>query len=105
MNPNGMQMDRCNNQWNLKVLDEHLSSANSALGKRDTPKVLDIVLSRVYTLRNQLLHGGSTWNSSVNRDQLRDCAKFMEYLVPVVIEIMMDNAGEVWGQPCYPVVT
>ena len=80
------------------------SAANSALGKRDTPKVLDIVLSRVYTLRNQLLHGGSTWNSRVNRDQMRDCAKFMECLVPVVIEIMMDNAGEVWGQPCYPVV-
>ena len=80
------------------------SSANTALGKQDTPKVLDIVLSRVYTLRNQLLHGGSTWNSRVNRDQVRDCAKFMECLVPVVIEIMMDNAGEIWGQPVYPVI-
>jgi len=65
---------------------------------------LDIVLSRVYTLRNQLLHGGSTWNSRVNRNQMSDCAKFMECLVPVVIEIMMDNAGEIWGEPCYPVV-
>ena len=79
-------------------------SANTALGNQDTPQVLDIVLSRVYTLRNQLLHGGSTWNSRINRNQMRDCAKFMECLVPVVIEIMMDNAGEVWGQPCYPVV-
>jgi hypothetical protein len=32
-----------------------------------------------YTLRNQLVHGGSTWNSSVNR-------------------------GQLWGDPCYPVV-
>ena len=79
------------------------AAANTALGKRDTPKVLEIVLSRVYILRNQLIHGGSTWNSQVNRNQIRDYAKFMECLVPVVIEIMMDNSGEMWGQPCYPV--
>lgn len=80
------------------------SKASSALGNRDTPKVLDIVLSRVYTMRNQLVHGGATWNSKVNREQMRDCANFMGYLVPAIIQIMMDNGTANWEQPCYPVV-
>jgi hypothetical protein len=59
---------------------------------------------RIYTLRNQFMHGGATWNSSVNRDQIRDCTHFMLKLVPVVIEIMMDHPKTLWGYPCYPVV-
>jgi hypothetical protein len=66
--------------------------------------VLSIVLSRLYTLRNQLMHGGATWNSSVNRDQIRDCANLLGKLVPLVIEIMMDNVNTLWSDACYPVV-
>jgi hypothetical protein len=66
--------------------------------------VLAIVLGRIYVLRNQLMHGGATWNSSVNRAQVRDCAALMGKLVPQLIEIMLDNAGTVWGDACYPVV-
>lgn len=79
-------------------------AAHVALGKLDTVTVLSIVLSRIYTLRNQLLHGGATWQSSVNRDQLRDCAAFMAKLVPLVIEVMMDHPETLWGPGTYPVV-
>lgn len=72
---------------------------------KDTSRVLAIVLSRIYTLRNQLIHGGATWNSSVKRDQIRDCSKILGRLVPIVIEIMLDNPQELWGQPCYPVIS
>jgi len=80
-------------------------AAHVALGKRDTVTVLSIVLSRIYTLRNQLVHGGATWGSSVNREQLRDCTKLMQKLVPLVIEVMMDHPETLWGQGTYPVVT
>ena len=80
-------------------------AAHVALGKRDTVTVLSIVLSRIYTLRNQLVHGGATWGSSVNREQLRDCTNFMAKLVPLVVEIMMDHPETLWGDACYPVVT
>ena len=60
--------------------------------------VLSIVLSRIYTLRNQLIHGGATWGSSVNREQLRDCTNFMAKLVPLVIEVMMDHPETLWGR-------
>jgi len=79
-------------------------AARLALGSHDTVTVLSVVLSRIYTLRNQLIHGGATWNSSVNRDQIRDCVNLMGKLVPLVIETMMDNPGTLWGDACYPVV-
>jgi hypothetical protein len=79
-------------------------AAATALGRQDTARVLGIVLARIYTLRNQIMHGGATWNSQVNREQLRDCTRLMHKLVPLVIEIMMDNPGTLWGDACYPVV-
>jgi hypothetical protein len=78
--------------------------AHRALGDRDTVTVLGVVLSRIYTLRNQLMHGGATWNSSVNREQIRDCTHLMGKLVPLVIEIMLDHPEALWGDACYPVV-
>ena len=79
-------------------------AAHVALGKLDTVTVLAIVLSRIYVLRNQLVHGGATWGSSVNREQLRDCTNFMAKLVPLVTEVMMDHPETLWGQGTYPVV-
>jgi hypothetical protein len=35
-----------------------------------------------YTLRNQLVHGGSTWNSSVNRGRVTDVALIRGDVVP-----------------------
>ena len=81
------------------------TSANHALGARDAGKVLGLVLSRLYTLRNQLVHGGATWGSDVNRDQLRDSTRFLGKLVPKIIELMMDNPNTLWGDPSFPVVT
>lgn len=78
--------------------------AHQALASGQTPALLAVVFNRIYTLRNQLIHGGATWNGSVNRDQLRDCVMLLERLVPLIIEIMMDNPQTLWGEPCYPVV-
>jgi hypothetical protein len=55
-------------------------------------------------LRNQLIHGGATWNSSVNRDQVRDGAAVMGCLLPVFIDIMMDHPDRGWDMPHYPVI-
>jgi hypothetical protein len=63
-----------------------------------------IVLSRIYKLRNQLIHGGATWGSSVNCNQVRDCVGFMGKLVPLVIEVMLDHPATLWGDACDPVV-
>lgn len=80
-------------------------AARSALGRGDTATVLSVVLKRLYTLRNQLVHGGATWNSQVNREQLRDCTRLMGELMPLIIEVMMDHPDTLWGDAVYPVVT
>jgi hypothetical protein len=81
------------------------AAARTSLRKQDTQTVLGIVLSRMYTLRNQLMHGGATWNSKINREQIRDCVNLLDKIVPLVIELMLDNPATLWGPACYPVVT
>lgn len=78
--------------------------AGSAIARQNTPKVLSIVFDRLYVLRNQLVHGGATWNSSVNRSQVRDGARILGHLLPVFIDLMMDHPDQDWGRPYYPVV-
>ncbi|MFM1885407.1 MAG: hypothetical protein RL026_564 [Pseudomonadota bacterium] len=79
-------------------------AARLALARQDTVTLLSIVLRRVYTLRNQLVHGGATWESGVNRAQVRDCQRLMARLVPTILEILMDHPHEDFGPPSYPVV-
>ena len=90
-------------QWK-QSFDGAKKAAHSALAQQNTPVVLSIVFSRIYTLRNQIMHGGATWSGSVNRDQIRDCVAILADLVPVVIVVMMDNPGALWGEASYPVV-
>ncbi|NMT63464.1 HEPN domain-containing protein [Marinobacter orientalis] len=90
-------------EWQSQF-DRAKIAAQTALGKQDTASVIGIALSRIYTLRNQLIHGGATWGSSVNRDQIRDCVALMSKLVPVILTIMMDHPETLWGDACYPVV-
>ena len=80
-------------------------TASKALGKMNTKKVLSVVFDRLYVLRNQLVHGGSTWNSQVNRKQVKDGGDLMMKLVPSIIHIMMESHDTLWGDPSYPVIT
>lgn len=77
---------------------------NKPLANRNTPAVLGVMFNRIYTLRNQLIHGGATWNSQVNRDQLRDCCSLLSKLAPLVIQIMLDSEDTLWGDANYPVI-
>jgi len=87
-----------------KLFQKSKAAANRALGKMDTVKILSIVFERLYTLRNQLIHGGATWNSAVNREQLRDGANFMNQIMPAIITIMLNKNPKLTGSPCYPVI-
>lgn len=90
-------------QWKER-LAQGKKMATLALASGNTPQLLGVVFNRLYTLRNQLIHGGATWNSSVNRKQLKDCANLLGKLVPVIIELMMTHPDTLWGDACYPVV-
>ena len=92
-----------NAEWR-EMFTKSKSSAHRALGRMDTKKLFAITFDRLYTLRNQLVHGGSTWNSSANRSQVTDGARILGDIVPIVIHLMMENPQQLWGTPAYPVV-
>jgi len=79
-------------------------AATRALGRMETAKVIAILFERLYVLRNQLVHGGSTWNGGVNRRQVSDGTRIMEVVVPIVIRLIMEEPHRPWGVPCYPVL-
>ena len=72
------------------------------VGNTDTVGVLSEVFGRLYVLRNQLIHGGATWKSSVNKYQVADCSRILTLLVPLMVDIVMDNPHENWGVSYYP---
>lgn len=90
-------------EWREKFVRSK-AAAHRALGRMDTKKVFAITFDRLYVLRNQVVHGGSTWNSSVNRSQITDGARILGDIVPIIIHLMMEHPNQLWGDPCYPVV-
>jgi len=90
-------------QWKQRFAAAR-KAAEVALASANTPALLAVVFDRLYTLRNQLFHGGATWAGKVNREQLRDCTRLLSKLVPLIIEVMMDNPHALWGDAVYPVV-
>ena len=79
-------------------------AALAALMNKETAAVLSIVFDRLYVLRNQLVHGAATWNSKVNRAQLRDGVAILRTLVPLVLAVMLEHPDEDFGEVLYPVV-
>lgn len=78
--------------------------ANECLKRRSTPGMLNIVFSAIYVLRNQLVHGGATWGGDVNREQIRDSARFMEKFVIAMLDIMVEEKEFQWENVPYPPV-
>ena len=89
--------------WEVKF-NESKSIALKALQNKNTLMILEILFDRLYTLRNQILHGGATWNSKVNRSQVQDGQAIIGFLVPNFLQIMMYNQNEKWGKLVFPVV-
>jgi hypothetical protein len=92
-----------NADWRDKLARSR-TSIDNAMREHNTPKILSILFDRLYVLRNQLVHGGATWNSQTNRRQVADGAALLACLLPIFIDLMMDNASHQWSMPNYPVV-
>ena len=81
--------------------------ANSALSRRDIFAVLSVVFDRLYTLRNQIFHGGTSHPRGFGWYQFWDGSRIMAALVPAIVEIMQQEIdsnpdSELWGRVAYP---
>ncbi len=90
-------------RWKNDFETERKRAFEALLGKR-SDVVLRIVLDRLHTLRNQIVHGGATWNSSANRTQLVDAARILGSLLPIIIDLLMDPSADGFGDIAYPLV-
>lgn len=88
----------------IEAKNKATTAAHTALANNDTTTVLSIILSRLYVLRNQIMHGGATYDSGANRQQLADCSALMFDIVPLFIELMMAGQHHVWGDAAYPLI-
>jgi hypothetical protein len=87
-----------------KQFDKSNEDAQRFLSKIEVDKLIEVVLDRLYTLRNQIMHGGATYKSKVNRAQVRDACNILKLFIPIIIDIMMEHWEEDWGEIYYPVV-
>ena len=93
--------DKMYSNWKSRFNDSKII-VNRSLQFKDTPTILEILFDRLYTLRNQMLHGGATWNSNINRDQVMNGQNFLSFIIPEFLNIMIKNHEKDWGTLSYP---
>ncbi len=86
------------------AFDQSSVAALNFLSRRKVPQLLSLVLDRLYVLRNQVVRGGATYQSRVNREQVGDGGDLLMALMPVVIDIMLTHSDHDWGELAYPVI-
>lgn len=96
--------NHANGRLSREKWDREFAASNEVLHDRteaSTGPILKTLFDRLYMLRNQLVHGGASWQSSLNRDSVKDGARIMAALVPKFIDIMLDFRKAQWGPPYY----
>lgn len=91
------------NKWQDHFIKSKKSALRSVVNGQ-TDIVLGIVFDRLYVLRNQLIHGGATWNGHVNRAQVTDGAHILIEVIPVIIDLLLEHPELDFGEINYPVV-
>ena len=77
-------------------------------GRGAVSDMLAEILSRLYTLRNQIMHGGVTYGQEGwGKKQLKSGRNMMSLLVPPIIDIMATTITaqpdtDIWGAVSYP---
>jgi len=87
-----------NNRVSNKLSNDKDNKGN----KKDVNYILNILFTRLYVLRNQIFHGGSTFEGSSNRTQVADGCRLMQNMVPLFIKIMLENPLNSYSEVIYP---
>ncbi len=86
-------------------LERKKHKLQTALENKLSVDILQGVFHGLYTLHHQLVQGGATYNSAVNRKQLQDSCRILSSLMPVFILLLLENAQSMDSKkPFYPLV-
>ena len=86
-----------------RSLSASVKKYNDCRISMDVSTILSIVFDRLYVLRNQLMHGGSSCGSKLNRETIDDAVGFLSDLIPSMLLVMMMNykKDHDWGELFY----
>lgn len=84
--------------------EQNRALISQAVAHMNTELILSLIFDRLYTVRNQLVHGGATYLSRVNRAQINDGCTILAALMPIFLQIIMENPKEDWGDLIYPLI-
>ena len=90
-------------EWqNVLIDDVERVSRQIEAGK--IADALAAAFERLRVVRSQLFHGDATWNRGVNRSQIEDGVEILSFIVPAVINLILD-APDMFDHPSpYPSV-
>ena len=76
-----------------------------SLETQNSANLLVTLFNRIYTLRNQVFHGGATYNSKANRPALKNACHLLEVYTELFLKVILeDPCEEEWGKPYYPYI-
>ena len=79
-----------------KAWGKERDALSKSIREKRNWKVVSLMLYRLSALRNQMLHGSTTYGGAINRDTLEQATAFMSMLVPKMVELMFK--GVQWGE-------
>ena len=100
----GGSSDDIDAAWRASFNQSSVEALNYLSRKKVAP-LFSIVLDRLYVLRNQVLQGGATFQSQVNREQVEDGVALLSNIMPIIVRIMLSSSDEDWGDIAYPVIS
>ncbi len=87
------------------TFDQEKKQAHRALQAKDSASILWMLFNRLCTLHHQMILGGMTYKSAVNRKQLQDACTLLTALLPTFIYVFLENPESFdLAQPFYPMV-
>lgn len=97
-----------NKKMSLEVckaqLAQEMQKLSHALQHKHTAELLAMLFNALRTLSRQLLHGGSSYQSGLNREQLHQACQILSAVLPAFLYIALENAPSLdLGSPFYPV--
>ncbi|MBJ8553015.1 HEPN domain-containing protein [Acinetobacter bereziniae] len=79
--------------------------ATEARQAQDSITLLEIVFQRLLTLQHQIILGGATYNSSMNRKLLQDSCNILIAVIPASMHIILENPQNFdLDTPFYPLL-
>ncbi|MEG0344224.1 MAG: hypothetical protein RR633_18725 [Acinetobacter sp.] len=87
------------------AFDIEKKQMHQVIQSKDTLALLCIIFNRLETIQSQILNGGSTYNSAMNRKQLQDACNILSAILPTLIYIILENPIIFeFNKPYYPVL-